>query len=601
MLDTAARTLGPLAAETMRTTRAFFTEREHYPSDAHWAALTDIAVTLEAMADGVCPPLVHLSAIDPGVGKSASTAHFARALVTSDAHRDAGMIVCVGRIAEAVALASSLDIPRDRLAVLTTDPAANALGGAEPTEAQILITTQQRIERQCDGRPFEDVQALHFRGRPRRVRAWEEAWLPGAVMVLDRDGIFGLLRYIRKVSPRLRDVLEDFAVSLRHVADDSLVDVPDIGAVAGISPWEVMTMAAGISGRFRDDHQMAATALVTMSGKAARVRRDGKAGATVLTYRDTLPEDLAPLLVLDASGRVRETYRHVEAHRGTLKRLGEAVKDYSPLTINVWKTAGGKSGWESNGDELVKGIVGAIESKPTEPWLVVLHKPDAKVGDVAKAIRRALPADTAANVRTLTYGQHMATNEYASVPNVILAGTLFMAPSFYTALTHLAQDRDTAAGLVSNEEVAKTMKGENAHHILQALCRGRVRKSDGDRCQPMEAWIIASARSGIPNDLAEIFPGCSVRPWKPTEARKKITGKPLKALEVAREAVAAGSLWVPYGDLARSVQMDPRNFKKRIAANDGWRAAVSTLGLSPAQGARGAWGLMRIGTVERAA
>lgn len=61
--------------------------------------------------------------------------------------------------------------------------------------------------------------------------------------------------------------------------------------------------------------------------------------------------------------------------------------------------------------------------------------------DVEKAIRAQLPPATNAKVDVLTWGNHLATNEYADVPNVILAGTLFMCDSFYTALTHLAQDR----------------------------------------------------------------------------------------------------------------------------------------------------------------
>ena len=37
-------------------------------------------------------------------------------------------------------------------------------------------------------------------------------------------------------------------------------------------------------------------------------------------------------------------------------RLNPATKDYSPLAVNVWQTAGSKSGWQRKRAELVEGI-----------------------------------------------------------------------------------------------------------------------------------------------------------------------------------------------------------------------------------------------------
>ena len=591
--------LGPLATATMRSLRVFFAARNHHPSPDHWHALEDIASTLESMANGECAPRIHLSAVDPGVGKSSTVAHFARALIASNDHRDRGMVICVGRIAEARTIAADLEIPREHLAVLTSDPEVNALSGAEPGSAQVLVTTQQRVEMACDGRSFEEVETFHYRGRPRAIRAWDEAWLPGTAVTLDRDNLLSLVKPMRSVASALADLMEDFAVSIRHAEDGSLVIVPDIEAVSGASPWEVMAAAAGITGRFRDDLQMAATALCTMSGKGARVRRDGTRGATMLTYRDTLPADLAPLLVLDASGRVRETYRDAERHRGTLRRLREAVKDYAPLTVNCWKTAGSKKGWENNTNALMDGIVEAILTKPDEDWLVVLHKAGGRIADLSKALLKKLPTDTAARVRTLTWGQHMATNEHAEVGNVILAGTLFMPTSFYTALTHLAQGRDVVPGLASGEEIARTTRGEHANLVLQALCRGRVRKSDGPRCKPMEAWVIASARSGIPEDLATIFPGCTVRAWRPGGETPRLTGRSRTAFEVLQAEMEAGASWVSLSTIADRIGMDRKDFKRDVVSREVWSIAVASIGAGETTRGR-ARGIARLDVMELA-
>ena len=63
----------------MHDLRIFFDRRNHHPSPEHWMALEDIAGTMEAMADGKCSRKVFLSAVDPGIGKSQTVTHFARA------------------------------------------------------------------------------------------------------------------------------------------------------------------------------------------------------------------------------------------------------------------------------------------------------------------------------------------------------------------------------------------------------------------------------------------------------------------------------------------------------------------------------------------
>ena len=102
--------------------------------------------------------------------------------------------------AEARTIATELGIPREHLAVLTSDAEVNALSGAAPGSAQVLVTTQQRIEMACDGRSFEDVGAFHYQGRPRAILLWDESWLPGTAVTLDRDNLLALVKPMRGVA-----------------------------------------------------------------------------------------------------------------------------------------------------------------------------------------------------------------------------------------------------------------------------------------------------------------------------------------------------------------------------------------------------------------
>jgi hypothetical protein len=596
-LDQDIATDHTLADTTISSLRAFFAQSGHRPSGDHWEALRDIAATMERMADGCCEPKVFLSAVDPGVGKTQTVVHFARALIADPMRRQTGMVVCVGRISEAVAFAGALGADRKHFAILTGDAVANALGSDTPSAAQILITTQQRIERVCDGHTFGSAQVFWHRGAPRAVRVWDEAWLPGCTVTMGCDDLLLLVRPVRAVSGALADALWDFAEQLRHRQNGGAIDVPDFAANHGVPLYDLLAATSERRGKLRDDQETALTALRVLSGRRARILRDNRTGATMLSYRNTLPADLAPLVVLDASARVRHTYSFMEEYRRNVVRLATAVKDYSPLQVHVWRTGGGKSAFESNGDVLIEGIVKTILSKPDEGWLVVAHKAGGRLPDMSRKVRKSLPDDIIReNVKFTTWGNHMATNDFVEVPNVILAGTLFCRKPHYAALTHLAQNYDVAAGPVSDVDVRRTEQGEHANLILQALCRGRVRKSDGSRCLPMSAFVIASNQSRIPDHIADIFPGCTVQEWRPHKREPR--GRVLQALQ-AIAALLLESHWLSYRDVARAIGMhDWRNFKRQVIDRDDWPGFLIERGYEEEAGPRRARGVRLKGGVS---
>ena len=142
---------------------------------------------------------------------------------------------------------------------------------------------------------------------------------------------------------------------------------------------------------------------------------------------------------------------------------------------------------------------------------------------------RDLIAENRERVHFLNWGNHHATNKFGDVPNVILAGTLFYRPSYYEALARLVADRRPAQGAIDDAMFDDVMLGEHRHLVLQALCRGSVRRCQGAECAPCNAYIIATTRSGIPAALCEIFPGCRVVRWQLVQ--KALSGKVKEAAE----------------------------------------------------------------------
>lgn len=502
----------------------------------------------------------------------------------SEAHRDVGMIVCVGRKDEARALAADLDALNDRLAIFTADPDCNKLGGAAPDDAQVLVTTQQMLERRCRG-AFATAREFHYRGKPRAVRAWDEGYLTGVPLSLNRDAIAGLFEALRPRFPRMTDAVEDLFLRLRSVPDDDLLAIPDWEADYGVPLSEALSATeTRVSGQ-----QTSLTALYMLAGRMARVRHDGPTGNAMVSYQDTLPTDLAPMLVLDASGRVRHTYNDMATHRGNIHRLHSATKDYAPLTVAVWHTAGSKSGWQRRGPELVTGIATTILTKPDEDWLVVHHKHDRRVLDVAREVASRLPTTTAAKVHYLTWGQHQATNAFCDVGNVILAGSLFYRLSHTAALTYLAQGKPVHLDKLRATEIEQTVIGEHRHLLLQAGCRGRVRKLNGGQAHPMDLFVIAAPTSGIAAALGDVFPGCQVRKWEPLP--RTLKGHLKAAVDYTEAALAQGIEWVSYTAIRQHCGIDQRNFGSLISKQPDWLDAVASAGAEIVRGKRGALGV----------
>ncbi len=461
-----------LAQAAFRSLQDTFAARNHHPGETHLAALRDTLKTMAAMADGTAAPSVFLASLDPGIGKSSAAVEFSKALAASAEHRDVGMLICVGRLDEARALMGDLTAAGigGRIAARTSDDTINALSECRAHDAQVLIVTQQKVERETRWRAFKAVSLFHYQGAPRAVRVWDEAWMPGTPITLDAAELGGLFSVAQRLSGALSTALQEFFIGLRQAADGELVTVPDWTALSGVGELDVLGALEQGRASATDHHRLTASALFFVAGRQVRITKerysaDGE-GRVVISYRDTLPEDLAPLVVLDASIRVRQTYADAVECRDVVP-LRQAVKDYSALTVHLWKTGGSKTAFRSNGADLVGGMAATILTKPTERWLVVTHKAGKKIADVDDQLRRLLPDAVFPMVSVITWGSHMATNEYRDVPNVILGGTLFMPACHYLALTHMAKARPAELhGFAHAADVLKTTHGEHRNLIL---------------------------------------------------------------------------------------------------------------------------------------
>jgi hypothetical protein len=511
-----------------------------------WNGLFAAAKVMEAMANGEAVRSVHVSSLDPGVGKTQLLVHFLRELFRSPRHRDVGAIICVNRKEQIRSISGEAAL--HRFAVLTADHELNEIATAEPNDARVLFTTQQMVEARCRlSGSFEAVSAFHFNGRPRKVRIWDETMLPGQVLTVSLDELHTLPAELRRPHREFTEALDGMIKQIELADDRQRLELPDLSRLHDVSERAALKVTTGRAAK-------AVERVWPLFGRFVTVRRGY--GVSILDYRDSLPPDLQPVIVLDASARVRTTYDLWAKHRGGLARLPSAIKNYAGLSIGVWDRGGGKDAFANDAGTMADGVAKTISSRTDEEWLVVHHMRSTEF-DFQQLVLNRLRGK-ASNVHFLTWGRHDATNAFAHVPNVILAGTLFKPEPYYEAVGRLAAGFPSSSGVFA--ELDEVRRGENAHGILQALCRGAVRHLRDGSCPATRAFIIARKATGIPQQLLDLFPGASIDEWQPVP--KQLKGQQEAAFDFIVDRIdAAPSDIVRITDVAKHLGVDPKNLK----------------------------------------
>ena len=339
-----------VASRAIQALNKTFECRGHNPSSEQWAALVDLVHCFDAVVQGTAKKKVYLSSLDPGIGKTSALKAYLDVLLATPAHGDCGVLIALYTLQEIEAFIADVGLPRDMLSVWTSDETLNRKGRPDHNNAQVLLTTHARVEMELKGNGLWSADTLHYKGDVRRLRVWDEAFLPGRPVSLSVDDVLATVRILRSVSPDLRNAVKEAFDQIEKVPDGSTFTLPDymatfdvndlLGAVAYVDPRDQA------EAKLQDDLSDILSSLALVSGRTVKVHIDGKLGATSIDFEETFPDDIAPLVVLDASGRVRRTYSDMENTRKSLCRLKSASKSYRNLSVHVWQRGGGKASWK---------------------------------------------------------------------------------------------------------------------------------------------------------------------------------------------------------------------------------------------------------------
>lgn len=557
-----------LTGEAHRLLKAAFKEYNHNPSDDQLKALYAIQETLTAMAEGKAGRKYYLSSLDPGIGKTTAIVTWIRAyrqLHGGDC--PTGLMICVDRLSEIQRYVTDCQLPEDSFAVLAgkreTELNALGLGSENINKALILFTTKEQIRRRSQGISIDDQSVFYFNDKPRGIKVWDESLMIGKDIVIDPYEFGRLFAPLAKVSEELVAAVQQIIDKIRGCESGAFYIIPELPELPRdffeSSRWK------------RNNDRELLELLWRISGQSVTIRKY-KGTQLIVDCVQSIPSDFPPCIILDASGRIKETSRIQQRKLKNLVRLPYSNKSYRNLTVKVWNRAAGK-GIIKDLKAVTPELVKIIKSRQGEEFLFLLYQDH--VEDLQTSLSKHLTTSDRKRLNYCTHGKHTATNEFCNIPNIIAMSAYQYPDPQYEAITRASGMMTSDKGVFpTQEEISMVKKGEISSDFLQGVTRGLPRKSEGDTCPPSRLWLIAHPNTGLRKELPVIFPECSVEDWKTQEFT--LTKKQQKVFDLINEQIKKGLTVFPSAPIRKALGIRQDSFK-RMMDHKALKVALSSI------------------------
>lgn len=468
------------------------------------SGLTDLLSHFDKGLRGELTSSYYLSSIDPGIGKTESYCSFIKSCKEMGFFPEGSILVAVATLEEISSMVLRCGLAKDDYACLTGDGGINAMGRGEAriSGARVLFTTQAMIRSRTAGKSFASTKDFHYEGAPRTLRIWDEGFVLAKGVTLSMHDLTGLSRSVRSSNPGLLACIDALATQMVVRAAGDQIAIPcEIATLARTAECGKPLPAAC---------KKTLSDLVSVAGTVMVLRTlGGVVGSVLVGASAALPTDFAPVIILDASGRVRGTYKSHKAGIGNLVRLTSSVRDYANVCVHVCKAAVGKDALADNDyrDQIYRASAKIIDSKPHERWLVISYKSCSEF-DVENEIKHYVANPS--NIRFVNWGRHHGTNEFRDCKNILVIGSNLYGPDGYHALEL------GASGLPTDKFASPTKEfagDELCNNILQAIMRGNARRGIGNIAGACEVYWFASRTPDPIAAVTKAFPNCDVQEW----------------------------------------------------------------------------------------
>jgi len=484
--------------------------------------LTDLLSHFDTGLRGDLAPNYYLSSVDPGLGKTESYCSFIKSWKEMRFIPEGSILVAVATLEEIHSIVLRCGLDKEDYACLTADPAINGLGRGEAciSGARVLLTTQAMIRSRTAGKLFANAKDFHYLGAPRSLRIWDEGFLLAQPVTLSMHDLAGLSHSIRSTNPDLFAVIDLLARQMVDRAADDCIAIPrEIAALANATKGKKLLPPA--CKETLSDLALVANTIMILRNAG------GTLGRVLVGATAPLPADFAPAVILDASGRVRGTYKAQEAGIGNLVRLTPSVRDYANVRVHVCKTTAGKAGLADDEyrEQLYRASAKIINSKPNEKWLVISYKSN-RAFDIEGEIKDYVAGPS--NVSFLNWGRHHGTNEFRGCKNILIIGSYLYGPEGYHALELAASGLPVGSHGPSREFAAD----ELCHNLLQAIMRGNARSGISGIsgiAGECDVYVFVSNKYDPVDCIKAALPNCKVHDWN--ALNRSLRGSAKKAFD----------------------------------------------------------------------
>ncbi|MBW6530739.1 hypothetical protein KZ820_08325 [Sphingomonas sp. RRHST34] len=524
----------------------------------------------EGLQGGLAPAIYIMSA-DCGTGKNRSLQNVLREWKNTN-FSGGGAIVFVSTLAEIDANVTGSGLDRADYAVLTSDAKYKTYGAGRGAAAEVpvLFVSQAKVRKaMLAAGSFAAAAELHYKGRVRSLRVWDEGFAAAEGAAFDMVDLMALPSAFKNLPKADRSVL----YALARVCADPVVG---LGLEIPLSIADTADRVLKSNLKAAETPKRTLEALAKLAGSTAYLRGSEDAGWSLLGAGRSMPADIAPLFVLDASARLTDRYSQLPAHGFKVVDLDPALLSYGKVTVHWWDRAAGKTVLHNATERSIifKAIADLANSKEAEPFLIVMAKEHCSVGtDDRVGLHKELEGLIVKpeRVRVASWGRHIGTNEFRDIANVIIVSSYNYGDTGYDALALAASGRKD--GVVSIEERRRQEAGAFMHNVYQAVCRGSARLRDGAVSGAADVYLIMNESDRRREQVTEAFPDCTIKAWTPCPPKQE--KKHDLVLRVVSEVLSTRPS-VTFKEVTAICGGSGRSFLTKIVQTERFEAALAS-------------------------
>lgn len=399
-----------------------------YTSKSKDLALDDLNKIFSKLFEKGYERKFYLSSIDPGSGKTTLIYTFLNGLNFLKYTAECSIVIFFNTIEEIRSFIAVAGLDYDDFAVWCSDKVLSSYGkGADNKElARILLTTQEKFRRHIR-ESFEKCEEFYFLGKPRSLRIWDESLLPATPRSIPMDEMVKLYAPLRHRWETFVEILEAVQTKVLETKEGALIEFPHLKDVP--APDQLKEIHG-----LTDKQRELVSAIISLQGQRLEIRKEYKRGKTLIGLTHRIPDDFAPAVILDGSGRLKATYSIWEKHKRNLIRLLSHAHDYAPLTIHHWNRASGKTELlhTHHREEVLKHVAEVI-NRDCEEWLIIHHMDDEQLNgySLENELRKLVLNPDRLHFRH--WGLHKATNAFRDIKYVMVIGLMHYPESAYAA------------------------------------------------------------------------------------------------------------------------------------------------------------------------